>query len=478
VKDYGAVGDGVVSDVAAFNAALAVGGTVYVPSGTYKLNDKVQMLVNGTTLWLAANVTLNLSGVAALQSPFGNQIHVYANNCAVIGSGPSSLLQITGGSQANAIGLLHHYGLTVRDLTIDGGKSGGSAIADDTFMSGISIVCAASGGCTEDAKATINNCVLRNFLQYGVNIYGDMANGTKVTSCNIYSNGKSGDALSVGSGIVVTRGVSRLTIANNIVTGNKYMGVFCSSAGLDSSDWVISGNVCSTNGDNGIGFAEIASYASVAGKGIKNVTVTGNTCISNARSGIELSVTTVGFLKQFSITGNVCASNTLSGIGLLSTNTAPEVVSAIVISGNKCTGNATNESAGVYCQDIQGISIAFTPFISGSSTAGTATYASQIGTYTRFDEVVHFQIVLDWSSHTGTGNMQIAGFPYAAKGSEPQPDFWVWANGLTITGQAALNISPGQTFGTAAAINNGAYSALAMDAAATIRINGSYLADS
>lgn len=478
VLDFGADPTGVASSVAAFNAALANGGTVYVPTGVYKLDSRVNISVNNTTLWLAAKTTLNLSGVPATQTPFGNQIHVYADNCAVIGSGPSSVLQITGGSQANAVGILHHYGLTVRDLTIDGDKAGGTAFTDDTFMSGISVVASTAGGATQDAKVVIDSCIIRNFLQYGVNVYGEWASGTKIVNCTIYNNGKTADALSVGSGIVVTRGVSRITIANNSVTGNKFMGIFCSSAGVDSFDWAVTGNICSQNGNNGIGFAEISSYASVVNVGMKNIAIAGNTCSNNGRSGIELSVTTVGFLKQFSITGNVCNNNTLNGVGLISTNTTPQVVSDIVLCGNQAKNNtAGNEAASIYVENVQGLARAFTPVLRGTTTAGTGTYTSQLGTYVRVGPLVSFQLLLDWSAHTGTGNMEITGFPFAAKTGEPISDFWVFASAITITGQATFGVSSAQTFGAVGAVNNGAYSALAMDAAGLLRITGSYLID-
>ena len=41
VKDFGAVGDGVTDDTAAFNAAIATGKPVYAPSGTYKTDGAV-----------------------------------------------------------------------------------------------------------------------------------------------------------------------------------------------------------------------------------------------------------------------------------------------------------------------------------------------------------------------------------------------------------------------------------------------------
>lgn len=476
VLDYGADATGSASSVAAFNAALALGGTVYVPSGTYKLDSRVEMLVDGTTLWLAANVTLNLSGVPATQSPFGNQIHVYANNCAVIGSGPSSLLQITGGSQANAIGILHHYGLTVRDVTIDGDKANGTAIADDTFMSGVSIVCASADGATVDAKAIIDGCTIRNFLQYGVNVYGDKASGTKIVNCTIYDNGKAADALSVGSGVVCTRANSQIAIANNTITGNKFMGIFCSSAGLDGTDWTVTGNICSGNGNNGIGFAEQSNYASVINVGLKNISVTGNVCRDNGRSGIELSVDTVGFLKEFTITGNVCNDNTLNGIGLLCTNTAPQIVSDVIVLGNTCVNNGSdNQDAGDFCENIQGLPRPFTPFVRGSGSAGSATYSVQNGTYVRVGETVSFELALEWSGHTGTGDMEIAGFPYASDAGEPVAQFWAFSNALAITGQATFGLTAGQTYGGVYSVNNGTAAPLAMDAAALLRISGTYI---
>lgn len=43
VRDYGAVGDGVADDSAAFQAAVNAHGTVFVPAGTYRLNSEIQI---------------------------------------------------------------------------------------------------------------------------------------------------------------------------------------------------------------------------------------------------------------------------------------------------------------------------------------------------------------------------------------------------------------------------------------------------
>lgn len=56
----------------------------------------------------------------------------------------------------------------------------------------------------------------------------------------------------------------------------------------------------------------------------------------------------------------------------------------------------------------------FTPTIVGTTTAGAGTYSIQTGTYTKIGRAVIFQIYLEWSAHTGTGNMNVAGLPFTS----------------------------------------------------------------
>jgi hypothetical protein len=66
VKDFGAVGDGVTDDTAAFNTAIATGVPIYVPSGTYKTDGTVT--TNKTILSSGASFTglnpISSSGIA------------------------------------------------------------------------------------------------------------------------------------------------------------------------------------------------------------------------------------------------------------------------------------------------------------------------------------------------------------------------------------------------------------------------------
>lgn len=53
----------------------------------------------------------------------------------------------------------------------------------------------------------------------------------------------------------------------------------------------------------------------------------------------------------------------------------------------------------------------FTPTVAGSSAAGTATYAKQLGKITKMNETTIVQLWLNWSASDGTGNMLIKGYP-------------------------------------------------------------------
>jgi hypothetical protein len=62
----------------------------------------------------------------------------------------------------------------------------------------------------------------------------------------------------------------------------------------------------------------------------------------------------------------------------------------------------------------------WTPFVQGSSTAGSATYSAQAGSYTKVGRVVTlgYDFIMTSGLSGGVGNVQIAGFPFpVANGS-------------------------------------------------------------
>jgi hypothetical protein len=62
----------------------------------------------------------------------------------------------------------------------------------------------------------------------------------------------------------------------------------------------------------------------------------------------------------------------------------------------------------------------FTATITGSTTAGTASYTAQTGYYTKIGNTVAISLYIDWSSGTGTGGLRISGFPFTSASSRYQ----------------------------------------------------------
>ena len=94
VKDFGAVGDGVTNDAAAFQAALATADVVLAPLGTYKIDTGITFAYPGKHLILFGSLvgSGNISGVNVVR---------HANRGFAVGSNYNNLgtgLQIGGGN--------------------------------------------------------------------------------------------------------------------------------------------------------------------------------------------------------------------------------------------------------------------------------------------------------------------------------------------------------------------------------------------
>jgi hypothetical protein len=121
----------------------------------------------------------------------------------------------------------------------------------------------------------------------------------------------------------------------------------------------------------------------------------------------------------------------------------------------------------------------FTPVVAGSTSAGTATYALQVGNYTKIGRQVNIEVALSWSSGTGTGNLRITGLPYTS------------SNNTTVSGMAiaisdtliltALNVLtafvPANSTRVDAfqyPVGGGTANNVAYDSGATLYFSGSY----
>ena len=123
--------------------------------------------------------------------------------------------------------------------------------------------------------------------------------------------------------------------------------------------------------------------------------------------------------------------------------------------------------------------VAFTPTISGTTVAGVGTYTTQTGFYTRIGNQVFITANIVWTAHTGTGNMLLTALPFTVRNTAGYTPAGLVNEANFAPGAAVLYLIAEFTINTTQAAIQGVRSnntnlATAMDAAATLRVNGWY----
>lgn len=134
----------------------------------------------------------------------------------------------------------------------------------------------------------------------------------------------------------------------------------------------------------------------------------------------------------------------------------------------------TGAPMGVYTENQS-----WTPTIFGSTTAGTGTYTTQQGYYTRIGALLYVTGYLVWTSHTGSGKIRLSlPFPvrnqanYNPVGPISLEDVQLPGGSSSIT----LSFSPGTSEGIPRSTrSNNTSLEVNMDSTGTINFSGVYL---
>jgi hypothetical protein len=110
--------------------------------------------------------------------------------------------------------------------------------------------------------------------------------------------------------------------------------------------------------------------------------------------------------------------------------------------------------------------------IEGTSTAGTASYASRSMKWQRIGNRVHFNVYMSWSATTGTGNIKFTGLPYAP--ADTITPITVWSESLTFSNALAAYVSSSNHIALTSFVTNAAATAVAIDATGDVYMMGSY----
>jgi hypothetical protein len=250
-----------------------------------------------------------------------------------------------------------------------------------------------------------------------------------------------------------TLGVSIGGIESMVLTSDGYLGIGKNSTGVLDGDLIgllaFKSNDSSTNSAGAI--SSIRSYA----------TATYNT--GNVEGDMRFYVSNGSTPTGALLSGNEHTRLTKDGYLRLAGG-------GIQFNGDTAGANALDD----YEEGT------FTPTVEGSSTAGSGTYGTRQGTYTKIGNLVTINVWIHWTAHTGTGDMLLANFPFTSIGTTNYraSGAFGWVDGLTLSANniATMAITPSATKAsvTQYPAGGGAANSVSMDSAVNLHYTMTY----
>ncbi len=352
---FGAKGDGIADDSAAINAAIAAlpasGGELKV-AGSFKHGSKITV---GKRITISGVGTAHTGGVAS-QSEFLK----------------ASTLNDTGFVlAANAIAV---HGVAFRGEVGNGGD----------------------GVLLKAARIALRDVAVYQMGQDGIKIGTD----TGGENCNLWYLDNVKSKVNGRHGLHISEGPGALADANGgtgvhlDIQSNTLDGIYIGGGQLNN----FYNATLQNNGQYGLHLSATASYNAFFGGDIE------------ANSGGQVRLESGAIHNAI-----LCYTINLSMISNASTSNPNRIE---CIDYNKIMSGLAFPPAQVSSSDSNTLDDyeegVFTPTITGVTTAGTGTYTTQLGKYTKVGRLVHFTLNIQWTAHGGTGNTEISGLPFVA----------------------------------------------------------------
>lgn len=346
VKEFGAVGDGITDDRAAFVTAIASNKPVFVPEGTYRISEQITV---------GAGIHIVGAGPGRSIIKFDvqntNQKYVFYN---------------TDNNNSKKGAIFKNFTINVNNYSTTIDFIGGILLTrfNDVLVDNVEVLNTSNSGngvvLWNCSNSTISNCYCHELYGDGIYVCNKSKDvqiiANKVVNCN------------VKSGAIDIYDSERITATNNYVCPNETSQTF--GFNLDTvRQCIISNNHC-INGRCGI-----ATFV------INESVITGNTCRNNDYAGIQVEISIDGVTNS---NNNIFADNFIeyNDFGIVDTANSY---------WNKYQGNIITNSNkhGIYViggsyQDIDGNTI------TNSGTDAANTYAdiainslSAVNTYTK-----------------------------------------------------------------------------------------------
>ena len=192
--------------------------------------------------------------------------------------------------------------------------------------------------------------------------------------------------------------------------------------------------------------------------------------------------------SSFAPTDIVIATGTSAGVSEKCRVTSDGKLLVGTVTGNanggilQLSGGITFPATAVAATDVNTLDDyeegTFLPTVNGSTTAGTGTYTSRSGKYTKIGNVVTFCLDFILSAHTGTGDMLVAGLPFPSDAINYQANI-VARHNLSLTASHYFGgsfISPSTSFIELSQmpVGGGTPAAIPMDSVCDVRLQGFY----
>ena len=209
-----------------------------------------------------------------------------------------------------------------------------------------------------------------------------------------------------------------------------------------------------------------------------SATLASATITGAATVGTTLGVTGASTLASVGVTGAATVGTTLL-VGTNATLTNGNVIigtSGKGIDFSAVTGGTGTATGNVLNDYEEGT---FTPTVAGSTDAGSASY-TRSGYYTKVGRLVTITVYMNWTAHTGTGNMRFGGLPFTSANVATNYNGISigYVNNIALTAGNVLYglLEFGTTYVTAtqSPTGGGAYSLVPIDTSAEIAFTATY----
>ena len=431
VLDYGAIGDGVANDTAAFQAANAQGLNLTIPAGgvyniinwTPLANTKIQAY--GATIQRNSDATYSTTGSSAAIVIINNNVEIFGgkitDKSGIVVNIFSGAVLIDGGDNFS----MHNVEITDTWGGIFGNSAQtGSNVANNVVIESCWMHDNQHNNYLADIDGLIiDNCIIEKSDRDGIKTYRNTKNIT-ITNNIIRDNGN-GTVGQSQNGIDLFIAGNTCIISNNLIYNNTHdkgidikRALSGSTEALQNEKFIISNNMIYGNGGIGIE-SEVADSVGYVdnlsiignhiydndGRGIffnyaRNCDISHNNIYDNVSDGIRLDN-----VDNVRVIGNFVTNNTATGITVVTGNnvlvTANQVVgtanqvngitfaSAVTSSlcyDNESTGHTTNYQATGSSLSVKGKTI---------DAPITNTTGSQFINFSQIGSVSGIEVMLD-----------------------------------------------------------------------------------